>query len=217
MHKSLLFSVLLGIPSIAMSDECENIGEINSLYVEATSSKNVFSTKRLQQQLGVTADGIWGRKSEAAYTRFVNRCNSYSYPITSSAIRAAEITDYYSTKTTFEQTPIQVCSTTQEPMYGQLPKTTNNTGAVVGGALVGGIIGKIATDSDTGAVAGALIGGAIANENQKTQTETRIIGYQEKQTCQTEYKRVPSTVRQYDYSTITFSLDGVKRTIQFQK
>lgn len=69
MHKSLLFSVLVGIPSIAMSDECENIKEINSLYVEATSTKNVFSTKRLQQQLGVTADGIWGRKSEAAYTQ----------------------------------------------------------------------------------------------------------------------------------------------------
>ena len=46
----------------------------------------------------------------------------------------------------------------------------------MGGAVLGGIIGKTVTKKDKGA-AGAIIGGAIANETQN-QNKTEIIGYE---------------------------------------
>ena len=50
---------------------------------------------------------------------------------------------------------------------------------VIGGALIGGVIGKAVTDENAGAVAGAIIGGAIGHENSRT-TVTR---YKEVETC----------------------------------
>ena len=55
----------------------------------------------------------------------------------------------------------------------------SDPGRVVGGALVGGVIGKAVTDKNAGAAAGALIGGAIANETGK-KTVTK---YREVETC----------------------------------
>ena len=50
---------------------------------------------------------------------------------------------------------------------------------VIGGALVGGVIGKAVTDDDAGAVVGAVIGGAIGHENSR-RTVTR---YRDVETC----------------------------------
>ena len=38
---------------------------------------------------------------------------------------------------------------------------------VIGGALIGGVIGKVVTDKNAGAAAGAVIGGAIGHESSK--------------------------------------------------
>jgi hypothetical protein len=50
---------------------------------------------------------------------------------------------------------------------------------VIGGALIGGVIGKAVTDENAGAAVGAIIGGAIGHENSK-QTVTR---YKDVETC----------------------------------
>ena len=50
---------------------------------------------------------------------------------------------------------------------------------VIGGALVGGVIGKVVTDKNAGAAAGAIVGGVIANETSK-KTVTK---YREVETC----------------------------------
>lgn len=50
---------------------------------------------------------------------------------------------------------------------------------VIGGAIIGGVIGKVVTDKNTGAAAGAIVGGAIANETSK-RTVTR---YRDVETC----------------------------------
>ncbi len=50
---------------------------------------------------------------------------------------------------------------------------------VIGGAIIGGVIGKAVTDKDAGAVAGAVIGGAIGHENSR-KTVTR---YRNVETC----------------------------------
>ncbi|WP_281954090.1 glycine zipper 2TM domain-containing protein [Pseudophaeobacter arcticus] len=50
---------------------------------------------------------------------------------------------------------------------------------VIGGAIVGGVIGKVVTDKNAGAAVGAIVGGAIANE---TSTNT-VTKYREVETC----------------------------------
>jgi len=54
----------------------------------------------------------------------------------------------------------------QETVKGGQPEK------VIGGAIVGGVIGKVVTNDNAGAAAGAIIGGVIANENS-TKTVTR--------------------------------------------
>jgi len=54
-----------------------------------------------------------------------------------------------------------------------------NPEQVIGGAIVGGVIGKVVTKKNAGAAAGAIIGGAVANENS-TKTVTK---YREVETC----------------------------------
>lgn len=61
----------------------------------------------------------------------------------------------------------------QETVKGGKPEN------VIGGALVGGVIGKVVTNDNAGAAAGAIIGGVIANENAK-RTVTR---YKDVETC----------------------------------
>ncbi len=63
---------------------------------------------------------------------------------------------------------------------------------VLGGALIGGVIGKAATGKDSGAVVGAIIGGAVANENgNKTVTK-----YKDVETCRQIY--TPSYINDED-------------------
>lgn len=61
----------------------------------------------------------------------------------------------------------------QEKVKGGSPER------VIGGAIVGGLLGKVVTDDDAGAAAGAIVGGAIANETSK-RTVTK---YRKVETC----------------------------------
>lgn len=62
---------------------------------------------------------------------------------------------------------------------------------VIGGALIGGVIGKVVTDKNAGAAAGAVIGGAIGHESSK-KTVTR---YKDVETCRNVFipERVTDT------------------------
>ena len=73
------------------------------------------------------------------------------------------------------------------------------------------------TKKDSVAAVGAIVGGALANENQKTKTTTGIVGYEDRQKCETKFKNSPKEEVVYSYSTITFTLDGQEQTIEFQK
>ena len=202
----------------ALADTCDGISEINSLYRAVVEKKATdIQIKRLQQEVGVIADGKWGRMSERAYTELLKRCESYSYPSDVVQIGNATITDFVSEKTVFEKLTVPICTNQSLPIYGQV-QAPNDTGAVIGGAIAGGVIGKIVTDSDGGAAVGALIGGAIANENQQNNTVTKIIGYENKQVCKDSYVDMPAkTEKGYVYSTIQFEVDGKPYTIEFKK
>ena len=213
---SLFFSLIL-ISTAPFADECSQVPNANNIYKSITESTATnLSIKRLQQIVGVTADGIWGRQSDAAYSNLISRCNSYTYPGISLIVNEAKITDFYKNQTVFEQIPFQYCSNEKIPIYGEV-KVKPEVGAVVGGAVLGGIIGKTVTKKDKGAAVGAIIGGAIANETQKSKTKTEIIGYENIQRCETKFQNSPRDETVYSYSTITFVLDGKEQTIEFQK
>jgi len=210
-----LFLCLLSSPLVA--DDCVKVSDANAIYKSITqSTASSLSIKRLQQMVGVNADGIWGSRSELAYNNLISRCNSYSYPGLTTSVDGAKITDFFKNQTVFEKIPYENCSIQKIPIYGKI-QSKPDTGAVVGGAVLGGIIGKAVTKKDRGAAFGALVGGALANENQKTKTTTGVIGYENRQRCQTEFKNSPKEETVYSYSTITFILDGKKQTVEFQK
>ena len=212
-----LFTLTCLIGSSLIADECDNISDANSVYKSIMqSSASSLSVKRLQQIVGVKADGMWGPRSDAAYNNLISKCNSYSYPGLTINVEEAKITDFYKSQTVFEQIPFQSCSIQKVPVYGQI-QSQPDVGAVVGGAVLGGIIGKAVTKKDKGAAVGALVGGALANENQKTKTTTGIIGYEDRQRCQTKFKNSPKEEVVYSYSTMTFTLDGQEQTIEFQR
>ena len=67
------------------------------------SNASNLSIKRLQQIVGVKADGMWGPRSDTAYNNLISKCNSYSYPGLTISVEGAKITDFYKNQTVFEQ------------------------------------------------------------------------------------------------------------------
>ena len=198
--KLFLLMCLLTSPLIA--GECDKISDANSIYKSIMQSNaSNLSVKRLQQIVGVKADGMWGPRSDTAYNNLISKCNSYSYPGLTINVEGAKITDFYKNQTVFEQIPFQSCSIQKVPIYGKI-QSQPDVGAVVGGAVLGGIIGKAVTKKDKGAAVGALVGGALANENQKTKTTTGIIGYEDRQKCETKFKNSPREEVVYALSLI---------------
>ena len=219
MMKKILrvFLFLMLASSQSYANDCAAISDSNSIYksiIQSTASN--LSIKRLQQIVGVNADGIWGIRSDTAYKNLISRCNSYSYPGLTINVDGAKITDFYKNQTVFEQIPYQNCSIQKVPIFGKI-QSKPDAGAVVGGAVLGGIIGKAITKKDKGAAVGAIVGGVLANENQKTKSSTGVIGYENRQKCQTEFKNSPKEEVVYSFSTITFIIDGKEQTVEFQK
>ena len=217
MKTLLLMTAVCGLGGNILFADCNRISETNSLYKSIMqSTASTRDIKRLQQIAGVHADGIWGRLSEKAYEDLIKICNSYSYPRDTYLISAGRVTDYYQDKTVFEHIPYEICSNQKKPIYGKV-QDDSDPGAVVGGAIVGGIIGKAVTDTDGGTALGAIIGGALANENQKVKIKTAIVGYDNETVCTTKYKKSPRNAMSYSYSTVTFSVEGREYVVEFQK
>ena len=151
-------TMVLANASLVIADTCANLSDVNSLYRLVVEKKaGDIQIKRLQQEVGVVADGKWGRLSEAAYSALLDRCGSYSYPGEVVQIDNAKVIDFFAEKTVFETIAVPECVNRRVPVYGEV-QAPSDTGAVLGGAIAGGVIGKIVTDSDGGAAVGALIG-----------------------------------------------------------
>ena len=87
-----LFVLLCLLSSPVVADKCAQISDANSVYKSITqSTASILSIKRLQQLVGVNADGIWGMRSEAGYNMLISKCNSYSYPGLTVSIEGAKI------------------------------------------------------------------------------------------------------------------------------
>ena len=132
---------------------------------------------------------------------------------------SANVEDVFAT--VIESTPYtrQVCQNVEVPIYGTVTRQRSaNGGDVLGGMILGGLLGKGVTGKDDGAAAGAVLGGIIAADKaSKPKTETVITGYKTERQCEnvTKYKDVNKKV--YDYSVITWTVDGVTYQSTFVK
>lgn len=219
MPRWIATTALLALGSAAMADSCDQLQQASTTYnAVQTGTASGQSTRWLQQLLGITADGVWGRQSQAAYDAYMSRCSSYSYPRgATQMVNGGTVQHYYRNEVVSDQTPYQRCETQQTPIY-QTVQGKDDMGAVVGGALIGGVVGKVVTDNKGGTALGAILGGALANESQKKRnTTTEIVGYDSKQVCSTAYKTTTSTREVYSHSTITFMMDGMQITAEFTR
>jgi|13_taG_2_1085334.scaffolds.fasta_scaffold09057_5 uncharacterized protein YcfJ len=105
------------------------------------------------------------------------------------------------------------CDNVEVPVYEYRNKNSNS-GDVLGGMIIGGLIGKGITKKDNGAAVGAVIGGLIAADNngkERVQTGYRI----ERQCYQ---KPATETYRDvYSHSTIRFFVAGKRYVLDFVK
>ena len=91
-----LFLLLCLLSSPLVADDCVKVSDANAIYKSITQSNaSSLSIKRLQQIVGVNADGIWGVRSDTAYNNLISKCNSYSYPGLTISVDGAKITDFY--------------------------------------------------------------------------------------------------------------------------
>lgn len=131
----------------------------------------------------------------------------------------AYVQDNYVTVTESVPYTTKQCQNVQVPIYGTVTRQGSaNGGDVLGGMILGGLLGKGVTGKDNGAAAGAVLGGIIAADNaNKPKTETVITGYKTERQCEnvTEYRNEYKKV--YDYSTLTFTVDGVEYETTFVK
>ena len=113
-----------------------------------------------------------------------------------------EVKDHF--KTVIVQTPYKVELCANQQVSG------DKTSDTLGGAVIGGLIGKALTGDDNAAGLGALFGGIIGHQNrQATGVTERMCRYE------TRYKE--ESKRVYSYSIVTFWHQGQQYQVKFLK
>jgi len=129
-------------------------------------------------------------------------------------VSQAQVQDFYSYYTERVPKTERVCKNIQVPIYETRNKGASG-GDILGGLIIGGLLGKAVTGNDKGAAAGAVIGGVATADSKRT--EQVITGYRTDRQCDTveSYREVKR--KQYDYSVLTFKLDGQSYNVTFEK
>ena len=102
-------------------------------------------------------------------------------------------------------TPTKSCSVVNVPIYGSTGKA--QTGEVLGGAIIGGILGNQVgggKGKDAATILGAILGADFAN---KKGGEKTIVGYKRTTVCEDNPTFVTEVKKVYEYSIIRFADD----------
>jgi uncharacterized protein YcfJ len=102
-------------------------------------------------------------------------------------------------------TPIRTCNIVEVPIYGNTGKA--QTGEVLGGAIIGGILGYQVgggKGKDAATILGAILGADFANKKGGQQT---IVGYKQVEQCEVTYEKTYQTITKCD---VTLSIPAIK-------
>ena len=207
----------------ANADICDKINDAEFQYSNLYKNEmHLMHVKSLQIIIGVSVDGKWGDISEFAYNEYISKCkfkhsNDKHIIKNMELINKSVVTDYFVVETFFEQFPYTKCVIKKIPIYQNQSIKNDDIGSFVGGAIIGGIIGKVITKDDGGATVGAILGGAIANEGQKNKLSQEIVGYKKKEICSEKLKTVNMEKEVYSHSSIDFNLNGKNYSSKFVK
>ena len=138
-------------------------------------------------------------------------------PATAETVKAT-IQDFYTTEYVYNDYTKKECHMVDVPIYGSHLKEGNAGEGALLGMIIGGLIGKGATGDDGGAAAGAVMGGIIgADKGGKPRREQHIIGYEKQRVCEDVVYTETLPKEVYDYSTLSFTSNGIKYNIPFER
>jgi uncharacterized protein YcfJ len=127
----------------------------------------------------------------------------------------ATIEDIYVKETVSNPVRVNECRDVDVPIYGTRDRRGSD-GDVLAGALIGGAIGN-QFGSGSGQDAMTVLGAIVGANRAANQTTEEIVGYRTERQCFEEVIYQDSRVRKYSYSTITFTVDGKRHTLEFKK
>jgi len=116
------------------------------------------------------------------------------------------VTHYYTTVQTKNRVANRTCSEVDVPIYSNTGKA--QTGEVLGGAIIGGILGNQVgggKGKDAATILGAILGADFANKKSGTKT---IVGYKRTTVCEDNPTFVTEVKKVYEYSIIRFADDS---------
>jgi uncharacterized protein YcfJ len=127
----------------------------------------------------------------------------------------ATIEDIYVKETVSNPVRVNECRDVDVPIYGTRARRGSD-GDVLAGALIGGAIGN-QFGSGSGQDAMTVLGAIVGANRAANQTTEEIVGYRTERQCFEEVIYQDSRVRKYSHSTITFTVDGKRHTLEFKK
>lgn len=126
----------------------------------------------------------------------------------------SQIQDHYRNETVSVPINVYECSNVDVPIYRE-QRNGASGGDVLAGMIIGGILGKGLTGDDSGAAAGAVMGGVVAAD--RGNSEQQIVGYRTERQCYDVVVYEEKRQSVYSHSTITFTVDGKRYTVEFKR
>jgi uncharacterized protein YcfJ len=128
---------------------------------------------------------------------------------------SATIEDFYVTENVSNPVHVNECYNVDVPVYGTRDRRGSD-GDVIVGALIGGAIGN-QFGSGSGQDAMTVLGAIVGANRAANQTSEEIVGYRTERQCTESVVYENQRVRRYSYSTITFTVDGKRQVVRFEK
>lgn len=125
------------------------------------------------------------------------------------------IEDFYVTENVSTPVRHNQCYDVDVPIYGTRDRRGSD-GDVIVGALIGGAIGN-QFGSGSGKDAMTVLGAIVGANRAANQTSEEIVGYRKERQCHEAVVYENQLVRRYSHSTITFTVDGKRQVVRFEK